>query len=232
MDIDFAIDGGAYATLSSVVLSRGAIHAAGPYDCPNVRIKARAVATSSPPHGAFRGFGAPQSVFAVERHMNKIAHTLGLSPEELRRRNFLRRGATTATTQTVREDPDLEKLLQRAFELSRYDAKLAAFADENKKGGRQRRGIGFAAFMHGAGFTGSGEKALQSEAAVEATADGRVHVLAASTEIGQGTNTVFTQIVADALGLGYDDVEVARPDTARVPDSGPTVASRTVRVVG
>src|SRR5262249_61221424 len=71
MDIDFVIDGGAYATLSSVVLSRGTIHAAGPYHCPNVRISSRALATNTPPHGAFRGFGAPQSIFALQRHLDK-----------------------------------------------------------------------------------------------------------------------------------------------------------------
>ncbi len=92
MEIDFVIDGGAYATLSAVVLSRGTIHAAGPYECANVRVRSRAVATNAPPHGAFRGFGAPQSIFALERHLNKVAPAVGLSPEELRRRNFIRRG--------------------------------------------------------------------------------------------------------------------------------------------
>src|SRR5207302_3850282 len=96
MEIDFTIDGGAYATLSSVVLSRGTIHAAGPYSCPNVRIKSRAVATNAPPHGAFRGFGAPQSVFALERHLDRVASAVGLTPEEFRRRNFIRRGETTS----------------------------------------------------------------------------------------------------------------------------------------
>ena len=86
--------------------------------------------------------------------------------------------------------------------------------------------------MHGAGFTGSGEVHLQSVVAVEGTADGTVRVLAASTEIGQGTNTIFSQIAADALGIDADDVDVAQPDTAVVPDSGPTVASRTCMVVG
>ncbi len=76
MEIDFTIDGGAYETLSPVVLSRGTIHAAGPYDCANVRIRSRAVATNAPPHGAFRGFGAPQSVFALERHLDRVAHAL------------------------------------------------------------------------------------------------------------------------------------------------------------
>src|ERR1043165_4387961 len=82
MDIDFVVDGGAYCTLSPVVLSRGTIHAAGPYFCPNVRVRGRAVATSTPPHGAFRGFGAPQSLFALERHMNVVAGAIGLSAEE------------------------------------------------------------------------------------------------------------------------------------------------------
>jgi CO/xanthine dehydrogenase Mo-binding subunit len=231
MDISFVIDGGAYATLSSVVLSRGTIHAAGPYDCPNVRIGSQAVATNAPPHGAFRGFGAPQSIFALERHMNKVAAALGLPPEEFRRRNFLRKGKTTATGQVIREHIDLPALLDRALGESDYHAKAERFAAENRTSG-VKRGIGIAAFMHGAGFTGSGERYLQSVVGIEATADGRVRVLASSTEIGQGTNTILTQIAADTLGLPYDQVEIAQPDTAGVPNSGPTVASRTCMVVG
>jgi CO/xanthine dehydrogenase Mo-binding subunit len=231
MEIDFDVDGGAYATLSSVVLSRGTIHAAGPYNCPNVRIRSRAVATNAPPHGAFRGFGAPQSIFALERQMDKVAAQLGLTPEEFRRRNFLRRGETTATGQVIREDVDMDALLERAFELTDYRSKRERFQKENE-GKRIKRGIGFASFMHGAGFTGSGEKFLQSVVGCEATAEGRVRVLAASTEIGQGTNTVFAQIAADALQLDYDRIEVVRPDTASVPNSGPTVASRTSMIVG
>ena len=231
MEIDFVIDGGAYATLSAVVLSRGTIHAAGPYNCPNVRIRSRAVATNAPPHGAFRGFGAPQSIFALERHLDKVAAAVGLAPEELRRRNFISRGETTATGQVIREAVDMGALLDRAFELSDYHAKRERFSRENV-GNKIKRGIGFASFMHGAGFTGSGEKYLQSVVGCEATAEGRVRVLAASTEIGQGTNTIFAQIAADALGLDYERVEVVRPDTASVPNSGPTVASRTCMIVG
>ena len=231
MEIDFVVDGGAYATLSSVVLSRGTIHAAGPYYCPNVRVRSRAVATNLPPHGAFRGFGAPQSIFALERHMDKVAHAIGLSPEELRRRNFIREGETTATAQVIHEPVDLAGLLSRAFELTDYQAKRERFARENM-GRTQKKGIGFASFMHGAGFTGSGEDYLQSVVGAEATADGRVLVLAASTEIGQGTNTIFAQIVAEALKLDYDLIDTAQPDTSNVPDSGPTVASRTCMIVG
>ena len=231
MDIDFVVDGGAYATLSAVVLSRGTIHAAGPYHCPNVRIRSRAVATNVPPHGAFRGFGAPQSIFALERHLDKIARELGLTPEEFRRRNFIEQGETTATGQVVRDRVDFGALLDRAFELSGYREKRERFERENDAA-RVKRGVGFATFMHGAGFTGSGEKYLQSIVGCEATREGRVHVLAASTEIGQGTNTIFAQIAADALGLDYDSVEVVRPDTSNVPNSGPTVASRTTMIVG
>jgi len=231
MDIEFVVDGGAYATLSSVVLSRGTIHAAGPYHCPNVRIRSQAVATNAPPHGAFRGFGAPQSIFAMERHMNKAARAVGLTPEEFRRRNFLHRGQTTATGQEIREPVDLEGLLDRALKLSDYQAKTQAFREQNRRS-HVKKGIGFATFMHGAGFTGSGERYLQSIAGVEALADGRVRILVSSTEIGQGTNTILSQIVAETLSLDYEQVEIPRPDTSEVPNSGPTVASRTCMVVG
>jgi CO/xanthine dehydrogenase Mo-binding subunit len=230
-EIDFTLDGGAYATLSAVVLSRGTIHAAGPYDCPNVRVGSRAVATNAPPHGAFRGFGAPQSLFALEVHMDEVAAAVGLAPEELRRRNFVRQGGTIAVSQVIREPVEMPALLDHAFELTGYREKLASFPRDNA-GSRVKKGIGFAAFLHGAGFTGSGEVVLASEVAVEATAEGRVRVLVASTEIGQGTNTVLAQVAAEALGLDYEDVELAPPDTAQVPNSGPTVASRTAMVVG
>jgi len=231
MEIDFTIDGGAYATLSSVVLSRGTIHAAGPYVCPNVRIRSRAVATNAPPHGAFRGFGAPQSLFALERHMDKVASVVGLAPDELRRRNFIRKGETTATGQVIREDVDMGALLDHAFRESDYYAKRERFARENPNSAI-KRGMGFAAFCHGAGFTGSGERYLASVAGLEATEDGRIRVLTSSTEIGQGTNTILTQIAAETLRLPFERVEIAQPDTAAVPNSGPTVASRTCMVVG
>jgi CO/xanthine dehydrogenase Mo-binding subunit len=232
MEIDFVIDGGAYATLSAVVLSRGTIHSAGPYFCPNVRIHSQAVATNSPPHGAFRGFGAPQSIFALERHLDRIARKLGLTPEEIRRRNFIQPGQTTATSQVIRDAIDMNQLLDRALTLSDYRAKKKSFADHNRRNPAFKKGIGLATFMHGSGFTGSGEKTLASVVGVEGTPQGKVRVLAASTEIGQGTNTIFAQIAADALGVDYDAIQIAQPDTATVPNSGPTVASRTVMIVG
>jgi CO/xanthine dehydrogenase Mo-binding subunit len=230
-EIDFTIDGGAYKTLSPVVLSRGAIHAGGPYFWPAIRIHAKAVATSTPPQGAFRGFGAPQSLFAMERHMDRIAQVVGLSPVEIRSRNFLKPGQTTTTGQTVKEEIDLGKLLDRALDLSGYHAKKQKFARGNPRNG-SKKGIGIATVLHGAGFTGSGERYLASIVGVEACPDGSVRILVSSTEFGQGTNTVLCQITAETLGLRYVDVTIARPDTHEVPNSGPTVASRTVMVVG
>lgn len=230
-EIDFTLDGGAYKTLSPVVLSRGAIHAGGAYYWPSVRIRAKAVATNAPPHGAFRGFGAPQSLFALERHMDRIAQAVGLSPAEIRRRNFLQPGQTTTTGQTINETIDLPKLLDRALDLSAYHLRKEHFGQENQRG-QIKKGIGIAAFLHGAGFTGSGERYLGSIVGLEACPDGGVRILVSSTEFGQGTNTVLCQIAAEALGLRYEDVSIAQPDTHEVPNSGPTVASRTVMVVG
>jgi CO/xanthine dehydrogenase Mo-binding subunit len=231
MDIEVATDGGAYSTLSSTVLSRATLHSPGPYVCPNVRVRARAWATNTVPYGAFRGFGAPQAIFAVERHMDEIAAAIGMDPVQLRRRNFLHDGDTTATEQVMREPVILDQLLDRALSESDYDAKRRRFARENKTN-PVKRGMGIAAFYHGSGFTGSGERYLDSLAGVDVSAEGRVRVLVSSTEFGQGTNTILTQIAAEAIGLDYADVVMAPPDTGIVPNSGPTVASRTAMVVG
>ena len=232
MESDFVLDAGAYTTLSPVVLSRGALHALGPYRCPQVRIHARAVATNTPPSGAFRGFGAPQSLFAMERHMDIAARRMGMDPVQLRRINLLRRGDRMATGQEVTEDLDLPGLMERALADLDYQARRTAHQRANAAGGPLRRGVGFSVFMHGCGFTGSGEKYLASVTGVETRADGRVRVLAAATEMGQGKETVFGQIAAEALGVPGELVELAAADTAVVPNSGPTVASRSTMVVG
>ena len=231
MDIELATDGGAYATLSSTVLSRATLHSAGPYVCPNVRVRSHAWATNTVPYGAFRGFGAPQAIFAVERHMDEIAATIGIDSIELRRRNFLHGGDTTATEQAMRDPVILDQLLDRALLESDYYAKRKRFAGENATSA-VKRGMGIAAFYHGSGFTGSGERYLNSLAGIDVTPEGKVRVLVASTEFGQGTNTILSQICAEAIGIDYDDVIMAPADTSVVPNSGPTVASRTSMVVG
>jgi len=235
-EIDIVLDSGAYVTLTPVVLSRGAIHALGPYRCDNVRIAARAVVTNTPPNGAFRGFGAPQVTFAYEMQMEKIAAELGIDPLELRRINMLHEGDITATGQRLTLSVGSEDVLNAAVERSGYLRRKNETHVENLQAGslrsQVRRGIGLSFFLHGAGFTGSGEARMKAQAGVEITSEGRARVLSGSTEIGQGTRTIFCQIVADELGLDFDSVEVEDPDTSRVPDSGPTVASRTTMVVG
>jgi len=231
MEIEIATDGGAYATLSSTVLSRATLHSTGPYVCPNIRITSRSWATNTVPSGAFRGFGAPQSIFAIERHMEQVARAVGLDSAEIRRRNFLHDGDTTATEQVMTEPVILDTLLGRALEISGYEAKRQRFAHDNPHS-TIKRGMGIAAFFHGAGFTGSGERYLNSLAGIDVTCDDRVRVLVSSTEFGQGTNTILTQIAAEALRIAYDDVIMAPSDTSIVPNSGPTVASRTSMVVG
>ena len=224
MEVDVLLDGGAYVTLSPVVLSRGCIHAAGAYRCPNVRIEGRAVFTNTNPNGAFRGFGAPQTEFAIEVHMDRIAEALGMDPARLREINALRPGDTTATGQLMGTDCSALMVLREAVKRSGYRRKRRAWQGTN-------RGIGLALFYHGSGFTGAGEVRLASKCSL-ATSERGVLILTASTEIGQGTRTMHAQIVADTLGIPFEQVDVAVPDTAVVPDSGPTVASRTCMVVG
>jgi len=231
-DIEVVMDGGAYVTLSPVVLSRGIIHAAGPYSCDHVRIDGRAMFTNAVPFGAFRGFGAPQTHFANERHMDRVAARLGLDPAELRRRNLLRDDESTATGQVIRDGTDRRAVLEQALSLADYDAKRSAHARFNASSATTRRGIGVATFHHGAGFTGSGEVMLASRLAVAGLVDGSIEIRSANIEMGQGTLTVFTALAAERLGIDPSSVRIAAADTARVPNSGPTVASRTAMVVG
>ncbi|HSH22250.1 MAG TPA: xanthine dehydrogenase family protein molybdopterin-binding subunit [Candidatus Caenarcaniphilales bacterium] len=248
-DIEVIMDGGAYCTLTPVVLSRGTLHAGGPYSCPNVRIVGRAVATNTPPNGAFRGFGAPQTEFAAEMQVNRLAEALEMSPLELRRRWVYREGDETPSGQILRESLGGEEVLERAAEAAEFERARAQTrrARERRLGvgrrggaaqqltsesARTAHGTGLALAWHGAGFTGSGEIKLASVASIDLTAQGELRILTASTEMGQGTKTIFPQLAAEQLGVAYEDVEIAPQDTSIVPDSGPTVASRTAMVVG
>jgi CO/xanthine dehydrogenase Mo-binding subunit len=224
MEIEVLLDGGAYCTLSPVVLSRGCLHATGPYRCENVRVRGRVVMTNTPPSGAFRGFGAPQTVFAAESQVDRVAQALGLDPVRLRERNALRPGDAMATGQVLGDDASALAVLREAVARSGFHRKRRAFRGTG-------RGIGLSLFFHGAGFTGSGEVMLASKASLELTPRG-ARVLVGSTEMGQGARTTLAQIVAETLGWPVGRVEVAEPDTSAVPDSGPTVASRTCMVVG
>jgi CO/xanthine dehydrogenase Mo-binding subunit len=179
--------------------------------------------------------------------MARAAERLGISPAEIRRRNVYRLNDTTPTGQVLRESVAGEEVLEQALAASYFERiRARTAADAAQRGGsgtvpsgalrsgdrRVADGIGVALAWHGAGFTGSGEVYLASVASIELTAEGQIRVLTANTEMGQGTKTVFPQMVAAELGVPVDWVEYAPQDTAQVLDSGPTVASRTVMVVG
>jgi CO/xanthine dehydrogenase Mo-binding subunit len=221
MDIDLVLDGGAYRTLSPVVLSRAILHATGPYRVSHVRIRGRVLRTNTPPNGAFRGFGVPQAAFAIERHMDAIAREAGLSPYQIRALNVLEPGDRLPTGQILDETTCARECLDRAASRTRFEDRW-----------RERRGIGISLYFHGCGFTGSGEQKMKSPVTVRLLQDGRIEILTAMTDMGQGCAIVFPQIAAEAARVEFDDIVFAPPDTALVPNSGPTVASRTTMIVG
>ncbi|MEE2827987.1 MAG: molybdopterin cofactor-binding domain-containing protein, partial [Myxococcota bacterium] len=242
---DVALDGGAYTTLSPVVLSRALIHAVGPYRCEHAFVSGDIVATNTPPNGAFRGFGAPQVCFAVERHMDRIARAVGRDPVDLRRQLALRLGDTTLTGQVLESSVASDEVLDKALAAADWDRRRQEAEESNARGGSptcrpvaglgatpRLRGVGMSFFFHGAGFTGNGEARIRGRVRAELKPDGGILLYSASTDIGQGTRTIFPQIAAKTIGIPIGLVDLHEPDTAQVPDSGPTVASRTCMVVG
>lgn len=230
MDIDVIFNGGAYTTLSAVVLQRGLICANGVYRLENLRVRGRAVKTNTVPCGAYRGFGAPQTFFAVEMIMNHIAKELGVSSLELREKYIVAQGDATSTSGKYHFHVPLPEMIQRIDELTNYREKRKSYENQN---GRYRKGIGMSMFFHGCGFTGSGERdKIKAVARIRKNADDTVEVLASNSDIGQGLKTTFCKVVADTLGIPLDRVYIENPDTDRVPDSGPTVASRSLMTVG
>src|SRR5262249_60148452 len=206
------------------VLARGMTPATVAYRGAAVRVRGRAVMTNAPPNGAFRGFGAPQTQFASEVHMDRIAEALQLDPVRVREINAFRPGDLTATGQRLGKDCSALPVLREAVKRTNFKQKRRSLKGSG-------RGIGLSLFFHGSGFTGSGEVKLASKASLVLTERG-ARILAASTEIGQGTRTMLAQIAADTLGVPYGAIDVSEADTGLVPDSGPTVASRTCMIVG
>ncbi len=234
MEIEVVLDGGAYRTLSPVVLSRAVLHAAGPYRCPNVHIRGRVLRTHTPPNGAFRGFGAPQVQFAMERQMDRIGRCLGLDPLEIRLRNVLEEGDKLPTGQVMDESCSARLCLEKAARETDFQERWQHLEAKRRApiDGESMQGVGLSLYFHGAGFTGNGERVLQSVVEAALLEDGRIEVRTAAVEMGQGCDTVLPMMAAEASGLRPEDVVLAPPDTSRVPDSGPSVASRTSMVVG
>ncbi|QDR82191.1 xanthine dehydrogenase family protein molybdopterin-binding subunit [Sporomusa termitida] len=230
MDIEVLYNSGAYTTLSPVVLQRGLICASGVYRIDNLRVAGRAVRTNTVPAGAYRGFGAPQTFFAAEMMMAHVARELGVDSLALKEKYMVRQGDATSTGGRYHFPVPLPAMIARLDELTGYRAKHRRYQAQT---GRCRKGIGLSLFFHGCGFTGSGERDyIKAVVQLRKNTDDTVEVLASNTDIGQGLKTTFCKIVADTLGIGFDRVYIDNPDTDRVPDSGPTVASRSLMIVG
>jgi CO/xanthine dehydrogenase Mo-binding subunit len=234
LEIDIRMDGGAYVTLSQVVLSRALLHSFGPYRCGAVRIRGKVVRTHTAPNSAFRGFGAPQVELAMERQMDRIGRALGLDPYEIRDRNVVEPGDKLPTGQVLDASTSARLCLEEAERRTHFRARWRALeaARGEAKDGEPRPGIGLALFFHGAGFTGNGERRMRSPVTARLLEDGRIEIATAMTDMGQGCSAIFPQIAAAAAGVGVEDLSFTEPDTRDVPDSGPTVASRTTMIVG
>lgn len=231
MDIDVKFNGGAYTTLSAVVLQRGIICANGIYNVPALHVRGRAVKTNTTPCGAYRGFGAPQTFFAVEMMMDHIARDLGVDSLEFKEKHLVKQGDLTSTSGKYHFPVPVPAMIDEVDKASDFRRKHKEYAKPQT--GRYRRGIGMSMYFHGAGFTGSGEREIiKAVCKLHKFADGRVEILASNSDIGQGVRTTFPKIVANELNLPLDKVFYNHPDTARVPDSGPTVASRSLMTVG
>lgn len=231
MDIDVLFNGGAYTTLSAVVLQRGIICANGVYNIPNLHVRGRAVKTNTSPCGAYRGFGAPQTFFAVEMLMDHISDDLGKEPLVFKERHLVKQGDATSTGGVYHFPVPLPAMIEEVNDASGYRKKREMYTKPQT--GRYRRGIGISMHFHGAGFTGSGERdVIKAVTKLHKYPDGKVEILASNSDIGQGIKTTFSKIVANELNLPLDKVIIENPDTDRVPDSGPTVASRSLMTVG
>lgn len=226
------IDCGAYQTLSPAVLFRSLVHTAGPYSIPNVKIIARSVATNKVPNGAFRGFGSPQVIFPHESQMDLLAEKVGKSPDRVRELNILRSGDRTATNQKLESSVGLEKTLHRARDLSGWEKTRENYEEWNESHEKVKKGIGLSTVMYGVGMSASAPFLEKAGAYVKLEVDGSLTVSVGNTEMGQGAETVLAQIAADAIGVDIEEVSLTEVDTSRVPDSGPTVASRTTTMAG
>lgn len=217
---------GAYLSSSYVVLQRGVFHGNGVYTFPNTYLKGVGIGTNTFPTCAFRGFGAPQTIFAVETHMDHIARHLGVDPLEFKMQYLAKKGDETTTNGHIIEEVKLPEMLEVITRESDYWRK----SREYKPG--CGRGIGISLYNHGGAFTGNGEQAIiKAHARLVKTGD-RVSIQVGSTEMGQGFKTTLRKICAATLGVSIDQIEYKDPDTAKVVDSGPTAASRSTMIVG
>jgi len=217
---------GAYASWGPTVATRVPIHASGPYRVPHYLAEAHAIHTSGPIAGAFRGFGVPQATILQETMMDRLALKLGIDRLDIRRRNALLDGDRTVCGQRLQGAGIAECLDALTPAWQEAGSRIAAFNAENST---VKRGRGVASCWYGCGNT-----ALPNPSTIRLgiTADGRLRLHQGATDIGQGSNTVITQICADALGMPLKAFELVGPDTALTPDCGKTSASRQTFITG
>lgn len=223
---EIILDGGAYSGLSQVVLQRALFAATGVYNIDNIEITGKTVATNNVPFGAFRGFGAPQSFFAIESLMDDLSNKLNLNPLEFKLKHLLKKGDKTNTNGILRDDVKMKEMVEKAVKLTNFHEKYENYKNNSGKG------IGISLFFHGCGFTGKGEEIIKGTVKLTKFKDDTVEIFVSNVEMGQGASTVLRKIAAEELQINLEKVKIANPDTAFVPDSGPTVASRTTMIVG
>ena len=224
------IDGGAYASSSTAVISNACSFAVGPYEVENVFVEGLAVYTNNPPCGAMRGFGAVQTCFAAEAQMDRLAAELGIDPVELRLLNALEPGGRLATGQVVTGSLPTREVIRRAAaipvpepeELPRDPIRLPGGAGNTTRGEGVRRGTGFAVGFKNLCFSEGFDD--YCSARVVLAEDGPAEIHCAAAEVGQGVTDVILQVAR--LELGTDDVVLATGSTSRVGSAGSSSASR------
>jgi len=228
--MDFAADfnTGAYSSWGPTVAARVPVHASGPYCVPHYRALTRAVHTHLVPTGAFRGFGVPQTAIAQEQLYDDLADRLGIDRLEFRILNALDNQTPTVTGQVLGEGVGIRACFE-ALRPRWAAARAEAAAFNTQTSGPVRRGVGIAGMWYGCGNTSLPNP---STIRVGLKADGRVALHQGAVDIGQGSNTIVTQICADALGAPIDRFDLVSGDTSITPDCGKTSASRQTFVTG
>lgn len=226
LDVVSDMDAGAYESSSRVIMQRCTYTAANVYHFPNVRVVGTLYATNNVPNCAFRGFGGPQAIFAIERTMDNIAKKINVDPIELKKKYFVKQNDPTITGGIFHDNIILPKMLDLALKESDYERKSKEYKNSMYKG------IGISCFLHGCAFTGSGERDIIKAKLKLKKKGNKVTILTSNTEIGQGLHTTFRKIASYNLNIPLEDIDIAEYDTDIVPNTGPTVASRSVMIVG
>ncbi|MDK2885783.1 MAG: hypothetical protein PWP54_341 [Thermosipho sp. (in: thermotogales)] len=221
------LDMGAYSTLSPIVMYRTTIHSCGTYKVPNVFVDVYGVYTNKVPCGAFRGFGSPQVLFAIESVMDEAAKRLNIDPYEIRMKNTLDVGNETATGHKLTSSVGAKKTLKKVYEMSNYPELKKLVDNFNKTNKYKKLGLGWSHIFYGVSLGSGGQHLDGASAEVLIHPDGTVNIMIGNTEMGQGAKTTMAIIAAEVLGQKVDKITVLQPQTLVIQDSGPTVASRT-----